>query len=196
MRTRGSKVAKEIILGDIIGKGKRGIVRRGTYGTLDVAIKIVNPKSEAICRIENEGNWLKKLNKKKIGPKFYFLNASMLVMGYLEGVHLEKFMKKSDRTKDVLKSILQQCRSMDKMHVDKNEMHRITKNCIVVNNNPVLIDFERCRYSIKPKNVTQFCQFLMRTGFCKDKKNVLQALQEYKFYMSEKNFKTLEKFFF
>ena len=28
------------------------------------------------------------------------------------------------------------------------------------NNNPVLIDFERCRYTEQPKNVTQFLQYL------------------------------------
>ena len=35
-----------------------------------VVIKIKNPKSEALGRMENEANYLKILNKKGIGPKF------------------------------------------------------------------------------------------------------------------------------
>ena len=38
-------------------------------------------------------------------------------------------------------------------------------------NNPILIDFERSRYTIKPGNVTQFSDFLIST-------NVLTILKE------------------
>jgi len=188
-------MAKRIIFGEIIGKGKRGIVRKGKYNGKGCAIKIVNPKSTAINRLENEANWLKKLNKKKIGPKFYYFDGSKLVMEYLDGVHLESYMEDKNIVL-VLKKILKQCRIMDKLKVNKFEMHNITKNCIVVGKKPVLIDFERCKVSLEPKNVTQFCQFLLRKGFCKDKKMLLVALRKYKKNMSESNFTFLEKLFF
>ena len=41
-------------------------------------------------------------------------------------------------------------------------MHHPVKHIIIgKNRKPVLIDFERCRKTEKPKNVTQFCQFLI-----------------------------------
>ena len=35
-------------------------------------------------------------------------------------------------------------------------------NTFLIDKKPVLIDFERAYYTKKPKNLTQFCQFLMR----------------------------------
>ena len=52
-------------------------------------------------------------------------------------------------------------------------MHRVTKNVIVSKNKPVLIDFERCKRVLVPKNVTQFFHFLMKLGYCKDKNKVM-----------------------
>ena len=54
---------------------------------------------------------------------------------------------------------------MDEMKVTKGEMMRPLKHVIVTAGNEVVfIDFERCRASEKPKNVTQFCQFLAGSG--------------------------------
>ena len=190
-------MSKEIIFGDVIGKGKRGLVMRGKYFGSDVAVKTVNPKSDAIGRLENEGKWLKRLNKKGIGPKFYFCDDGKLVMEFLDGVHLEDFIESNKNVKLILKDLMGQCRILDKMKVDKKEMHRITKNCIVINKNkPILIDFERCRTSLKPKNVTQFCHFLIKKRLCKDEKKAISALKNYKSKMTDENFIFLKKFFF
>ena len=135
---------KNLEIGDIIGKGKRGVVKVGKYGGKACAIKIPNPKSEAVGRIGNEGFWLRKLNELGIGPKLYYFDEKLLVMEFLEGVHLSDFLKKNERG-TVLKNILLQCRKLDKAKVNKYEMHSVTKNVIVVKNKPVMIDFERCK---------------------------------------------------
>jgi putative serine/threonine protein kinase len=185
---------KELKIGKIIGKGKRGVVKAGKYGKKACAIKILNPKSDAVGRIENEGKWLKKLNAYGIGAKYYFSNDKMLIMEFLDGVHLCDF--SNDKKKNVLKKIFMQCRVMDKLKVNKYEMHRITKNAIVVKNNPILIDFERCKIVKDPKNITQFCQFMIKKGFVKKSKALIDILKEYKKNMSEKNFKKISKMLF
>jgi predicted Ser/Thr protein kinase len=63
-----------------------------------------------------------------------------------------------------------------------------------------MIDFERCYKTNKPKNVTQFCQFILNylknilkeKGFKIDKK-VLNALIRYKHNQDEKNFNEILK---
>lgn len=187
------------MIGEIIGKGKRGIVRRGKWKGKDCAVKAPNPRSTAICRIKNEEQWLKKLNKFHIGPKYYFSDNSMIVMEFVDGIHLYNFLKSyndKDTVIKVLKEILKQCRIMDKLKVNKFEMHRITKNVIVCKNKPILIDFERCKIVLQPKNVTQFCQFLMKQGIGKNKINILKALKDYKEDQTSANFTFLEKLFF
>ena len=51
---------------------------------------------------------------------------------------------------------------MDGVGVNKEEMTRPWKHIIVTPaGEAILIDFERCRETRLPKNVTQFCQFLI-----------------------------------
>ena len=60
----------------------------------------------------------------------------------------------------MIKEVLEQCFVLDSLHVDKEEMHHPHKH-ILIDKEPVLIDFERAHYTEKPQNVTQFCQFLI-----------------------------------
>ncbi|MDP3916969.1 MAG: hypothetical protein Q8Q42_01635 [Nanoarchaeota archaeon] len=185
-------MAKEIEFGKIIGKGKRGIVYAGKFNEKICAIKVKNPKSTAIGRIENESRWLKIMNKHGIGPRYYCSFDNTLIMEHLEGVHLGKFRGGNA----IFKKILLQCRTMDKLKVNKYEMHKINKNAIVVKNKPVLIDFERCKIVLEPKNVTQFCQFLIRKGLCKDKSKAIISMKKYKKNMCDETFTSLVKEFF
>jgi putative serine/threonine protein kinase len=193
---RGLKMAKKLELGEVIGKGKRGVVRGCTFDGKKCAVKVPNVKSDAICRISNESYWLKRLNEYGIGPEFVYADSDVLVMEFLDGIHLVDYLKvekDDEKIRKVFKKILKECRIMDKLKVNKLEMHRITKNAIVVGTNVVLIDFERCKRVLVPKNVTQFFQFLIKRGFVSSSK-VLKDLRKYKEDTSEMNFKVLEKF--
>ncbi|GEM_PF-1045481 len=184
--------------GNIIGKGKRGIVYKGFYGRRRCAIKITNTNSTAIGRIAIEAEWLQKLNKKKIGPTYYTSDKTTLVMEYLDGVHLSVYLKTETPAKkeDILRQIFDQCSIMDRMNVNKFEMHSITKNAIVVKNKVTLIDFERCKHTEDPKNVTQFCQFLRKQGYGKNTKEILRALKLYKEQRTIKERNALRRLFF
>ena len=52
---------------------------------------------------------------------------------------------------------------MDKIGADKEEMHHPVKHILVSRYKPFMLDFERTHFVKDPKNVTQFCQFLMNS---------------------------------
>jgi len=62
----------------------------------------------------------------------------------------------------VLKNVFEQCYKMDKLGLNKEEMHHPVKHIVVQKNGkPVLLDFERCKSRKRQHNVTQFCQFVI-----------------------------------
>jgi predicted Ser/Thr protein kinase len=65
-----------------------------------------------------------------------------------------------------------------------------------------MIDFEKCTVSLEPKNVTQFCQFLItgqmsymlrEKGITLDREKLMAAAGLYKKDQKEKNFRALKK---
>ncbi|HLC50716.1 MAG TPA: HemK2/MTQ2 family protein methyltransferase [Candidatus Nanoarchaeia archaeon] len=148
-------------------KGHRGLLFRAEYKKKDIVIKAKNPQSHAFGRIENEISWLKRLNKVKIGPKLLYSSDEFFFYEYIGGDFIVDYAEKSPKQniKKMLKNVFMQMHKMDKIKVDKEEMHHPVKHVIVSKNIPFLIDFERARYSQNPKNVTQFCQFLISTKF-------------------------------
>ncbi len=133
-------------------------------------IKVTNGVSKG--SIKTEFNILKAIEnskfKEKINyPKPYYLDEKnqFLIREYISGIEFNKKIEKIDKikTKKILKQILTQAFYLDKIGINKKEMHRITKNVIITKNNiPYLIDFERSRKTNNPKNVTQFISFLYK----------------------------------
>ena len=146
-------------------KGNRGVVYTGNYKNKKVAIKIEKKESTAICRIKNEANFLKILNKSKIGPKFLFAEDSFMVSEFAEGLAIKEFILKSGKKEilRVFKNVFEQCIVIDELGINKEEMHRPIKH-IIVGKKIVMIDFERCHYAKQPKNVAQFLQFLINNA--------------------------------
>ncbi|TKJ17047.1 hypothetical protein CEE44_00745 [Candidatus Woesearchaeota archaeon B3_Woes] len=171
-------------------KGHRGILYTGEYKGKKVVIKAKLPESKAEGRIENEGKWIKRLNKKGVGPKlikatkdyfFYYFVDGEFFIDYAKALKKPKRffgaqknsnnfyrgLKKNKESKKIILKIIQnvldQCYVMDGMNVDKEEMHHPLKHIIVDKKQKVtLLDFERCHIVDYGKNVTQFVVFLMR----------------------------------
>ncbi len=176
----------------LLAKGKRGIVHQVAYKGKPAICKEKRQESAAINAMENEARWLKMLNKYLIGPKFYGYKDGKLIMEYVKGQPILEWLDnhKNDRKliQNVMKNVLQQCFRMDQLQVEKKEMHRPVKHIIIRNNKPVLIDFERCRKTLKPSNVTQCCQFLKRLNLIRFDHELLKA---YRREMSERTFRRL-----
>ena len=183
-------------------RGHRGILFKGNYKNKNAIIKSKNPKSEAIGRIQNEAKWLAKLNKHKIGPKLLIVDNknSYFACEYLAGSFIGDYLERSGKKSiiKILKKTFAQLYALDRLKIDKEEMHHPLKHIIVRGNEPYLIDFERAHFSQNPKNVTQFCQYMLRNhellkhkkiNF--DKEKIMEFAKIYKSNPSTNNFKKL-----
>lgn len=204
-RIRRSKTLETLHSAGISGlrrfsKGKRGLIYKAGLKGKRVAVKIKNPESRAVRRIKNEGEWLKELNKKGIGPKLLISSGSYLIYKFEEGKMVGDYIEsaKKARIKAVLSDVMNQMRGLDELKVDKEEMHHPWKHIVVGRSSrPVLLDFERCRKKSTPKNVTQFIQYLnsgrmrrllKRKGIAFDSHMLAKLAQEYKASYSDETF--------
>jgi release factor glutamine methyltransferase len=166
-------------------KGHRGMVYSGTWNTdynikshfsskktVKIAIKVENSTSKASNRIKNEARWLKILNEKNIGPKLYFSGTNYVVMEFIEGKRIMDWIKEHSKEEiiPILEKILIQGLTMDQLGVSKQEMHHPHKHIIVSSKDevnrkdePIMIDFERCKETLAPTNVTQLVEWLCRS---------------------------------
>lgn len=112
-------------------------------------------------------------------------------MEYIEGPSLEKYLQTASKEKQkaILKQLLKQAYILDTLKVNKLEMHRVTKNGIVRKNKLILLDFEKCKNTLFPKNVTQACQFITKYF---PSKELLEKAKRYKQSYGEKEYKDLE----
>lgn len=172
-----------------LAKGKRSLVFTAKYKNKLVAIKVKKKSSQAINRLENEAKFLKMLNKHNIGPKLIKQGKDYIIYEFVKGKPILKY-KKS--LKNIILNVLDQCFILDKLKINKLEMHHPVKH-ILIDKSPVLIDFERCYYTKNPKNVTQFCQFLMNTNKKLNKKLLIKTLKKYKFAQNKENFNSIKK---
>ena len=196
--------AKNITNARYLAKGHRGLLFTGVYRNKKVAIKSKNPKSAAVGKIENEAKWLKKLNKYEIGPKLLFADTDYFVYNFIDGDFIVGHIKKSNKKdiKKMLKNLFAQLFALDKLKIDKEEMHHPLKHVIISKNKPFLIDFERAHYAKSPKNVTQFCQFITSGHVGKifgikkmniNKENLIQLAKVYKNNQNKENFEKILK---
>ena len=142
-------------------------------------------------------------------PKILFSNKDLFSYEFIPGKFIFEFVEDKKTKKReiiiVLKKVLGQMYLLDKLWMNKEEMHHPVKH-IIINKRKIkgketievkLVDFERAKITRKPKNVTQFCQFLVHMKFndkLRNKKikieqeDIIKLTQKYKRDMSEKNF--------
>ena len=176
------------------------MVSLARLGGKKVVVKEKRADSGAIGRMENEAYWLRRLNKSRIGPRFCYSGKDFVVMGYVPGIRIIEWLENHSKgeTNGVLAEILGQCRELDLLGVNKEEMHNPYKHVLVRGKKVTMIDFERCRFVASPQNVRQFCQFLMsknisallrQKGIVFDSSRLIAILKDYKEDDSDRNFK-------
>jgi len=147
---------------------------------------------------------MKRLEKHGISPKLYKAGEDYIICEFLKGKRIIDWISEHDQEeiKKILKKVLMQCRILDKLNVNKKELQRPVKH-IIIGKTVRMIDFERCKETNNPKNVTQFCQFLISKSIKTlleskkiiiNKDELLPLLQKYKKEQTEKNFKKILKY--
>jgi HemK-related putative methylase len=171
-------------------KGKRGVIFEGFLNNKKVLIKTKNPNSKATFRIENEINIIKKLEKYNIGPKIIDNGIDYFIYEFNEGIYFLDFIKENSKQKimNVIKEIFRQLKILDELKINKEEMHNPRKH-VIIGKKVVLIDFERAHFTHKPKNITQFSEFLcsktitdelIKKEIYIDKEMIIKLTKEYK----------------
>ena len=163
-----------------LAKGKRSEVYIGFLKKKKVAVKISK-------RANIEGRWLKLLNKKGVGPKLIKVKKAMLIYEFVDGKRIGDCLKNKN-AKKIINNVLRQSRILDVLKINKKELTNPYKHILINKNKVIMIDFERCHKVKKGKNVTQFCEYLMRNKIIPRRK-LTPLLKSYKNNQTEKNFK-------
>ncbi|MBW3014808.1 methyltransferase [Candidatus Woesearchaeota archaeon] len=186
----------------MFAKGHRGWIFTAMYKGKKVAVKKQREDIAAKDTVKNEISFLKKLNKQGIGPKLLFTYNDSFVYEFIEGTFIRDFFRletDKKKLKKVIEDTFKLMLKLDKLGINKEEMHHPNKHVIIDDKlESHLIDFERANNSKKPKNVTQFTQYITSSkdileskGFKINIEKLRKAAQEYKQKPTIKNYKKI-----
>ncbi|MFA5333061.1 MAG: hypothetical protein WC376_01035 [Candidatus Nanoarchaeia archaeon] len=169
-----------------LAKGTRGEVYKISEALI---VKIQRDDSAATDSVKNEYNVLKKLEEYEFFPKALVYNDELkfLVREYVKGKTIDASLDK----KLFLKT-LRLSRALDLKGINQKELNNPYKHVFFCKNKVMMIDFERAKITIKPKNVTQFTQYLCKR-FKIDYKKIMPLMKNYKSSNSENDFKSIIK---
>ncbi|MEO9310339.1 MAG: serine/threonine protein kinase [Nitrososphaera sp.] len=191
----------------VLGKGYTGIVVLAKLGSKRVALKIRRTDSPR-STMDDEASLLAAANKAGVGPKILKSSRNFIVMEYLDGKKIVEWVSElrgrgsATKLKKVIKKILQDCYSLDRIGLDHGELSNITKH-VIVGRSVKIIDFESSSLERKVSNVTSATQAIyIGSGLAKmvsriykvpPKQKIISTLREYKQSRSQDSFeKVLE----
>ena len=193
---------------EILGKGYVGVVVLGKKGTKKVAIKIRRLDSQR-NDMKNEANLLKIVNSVNVGPKLIASSKNFVIMEYLEGEKIGKWVEvlggvgSAKKLKSVIKKVLEDCYRLDQIGFDHGELSSISKHVIIGESKSTLIDFESSSTIRRPSNVTSITQAIfIGSGIGKkikriykipSREKIIDALRIYKNDGRRENFENLLK---
>ena len=199
-------------IGDVsvLGKGCVGIVVSADIERGKAALKIRRMDADRET-MKHEVEMLQIANSVNVGPRLIGFTQNLLMMEYIRGILLPKWIEKvkeernaAERIRRVLRGILEQCRRLDEAGLDHGELSRATKHIIIDDNDtPWILDFESASVTRKVSNVTSICQFLFLQGKTaklireavnqKEKEKLISALRKYKESQTRERFNEILK---
>ena len=159
--------------------------------------------------MKSEAKLLKLVNTVNVGPKLYDYSKNFVVMEYLEGEKIGKWISllggpgSSKKLKSTIKTVLEDCFRLDQIGFDHGELSSISKHVIVGNTKSTLIDFESSSTKRRVSNVTSITQAIfIGSGIAKkvrriykipSKEKIIEVLRIYKQEQSRESFESLLK---
>jgi putative serine/threonine protein kinase len=195
---------KEAFSIPVLGKGCVGIVTIAYRNGEKAALKIRRVDADR-ARMQQEAKMLKKANSVHVGPRLLGVSKNFLLMQFIDGDLLPKWMEKRKQKAlmvKILREVLEQCWRLDIAGLDHGELSHAPKHIIIdKKSKPFIVDFETASLNRKPSNVTSICQFLFISGVVaekvaeklgeKDKKAIIEVLRRYKSDRTRENFETV-----
>jgi len=193
---------------EILGKGYVGIVVLAKRANKTVALKIRRLDSQR-SEMKSEAALLKIVNSVKVGPKLIDYSKNFVVMEYLEGQKIGKWLSSlqghgsTKKLKSTIRKVLEDCYRLDQIGFDHGELSSISKHVIVGDTKPTLIDFESSSTKRRVSNVTSITQaFFIGSGNSKKikriykippKEKIIEVLRIYKQKQLRESFENLLK---
>jgi len=189
----------------VLGKGYVGVVVLSKQRTKEVALKIRRTDSSR-SEMDSEARLLRLANEVGVGPKLVASSKNFIIMEYLEGKKIIDWVKElkgkgsAVKLKSVIRKILEDCYTMDKIRLDHGELSYIHKH-VIVGKSICIIDFESASVNRRTSNVTSATQSIfIGSGIAKIIKRIIKApqrrkliasLRKYKNDQSRKNFENV-----
>jgi len=189
----------------ILGKGYVGIVVLGKLGRKKVAVKIRRNDSQR-KNLKKEAQLLQITNRCGVGPKLIDYSKNFLVIEYLEGEKIGKYVDSLGgrgniaKLKAIIKKVLEDCYKLDSIGLDHGELSRMPKH-VIIGNKTTIIDFESSSMKRRVSNVTSATQaFYIGSRISKTvnriykapkKEKIISVLRSYKQDQNKENFENL-----
>jgi putative serine/threonine protein kinase len=194
---------KQLLNLQILGKGCVGLVVLACTNGKKTALKIRRVDADRTT-MRHEAQMLKKANSTSVGPKLLAASKNFLVMQYVQGQTLERWLMHhngKEEKKKVFREILEQCWRLDQSGLDHGELSYAAKHLIINRNgNPTIVDFETASANRHPANVTAISQYLFlsrpsQRAFTLPKKRqtLIDGLRSYKKDRNRRNFENVLK---
>jgi putative serine/threonine protein kinase len=188
----------------VLGKGCVGIVVIAYLNGERAALKIRRVDADRLM-MQSEALMLRKANSVHVGPKLLGVGRNFLLMQFIDGELLPRWLEKCKRkvlVRKVLREVLEQCWRLDEIGLDHGELSHAPKHLIVNGEGkPFIVDFETASVNRRPSNVTSICQFLFISGVVakivveklggKDANRFVSVLRCYKKSRSRENFEKI-----
>jgi len=167
--------------------GKHSKVFQGIFNNKPVIIKIGIAQ-----HLEKEGYFLKKLESEKFTSELFVTDSNFVVKEFIDGIRIDEWIGKVVDKQEfliVLQNIIDVCIRLDELKINKFEMTNPYKHIFIQEDLSVkFIDFERCIFSMDPKNTTQLLQYFYRrnrdnfkrVGFDISFKKIIDVAKNYK----------------
>jgi len=199
----------ETILNNIhvLGKGYVGVVVLSRLHKKDIALKIRRIDSSR-SEMKSEAKLLKLANTVGVGPKLVDSSKNFLIMEYVEGKKITDWVRELKgkgsvgKLKSVVRQVLEDCHTLDKIHLDHGELSYIHKH-VIVGKSPCIIDFESASTNRRTSNVTSATQSIFIGSVLSNivkkiikipnKKKMIAPLKKYKHDQSRENFDEILK---
>jgi putative serine/threonine protein kinase len=191
----------------ILGKGYVGVVVLSRLHKKGVALKIRRIDSSR-SEMKSEAKLLKLANKVSVGPKLVDSSKNFIIMEYVEGKKITDWVRElkgkgsAAKFKSVIRQVLEDCHTLDKIHLDHGELSYIHKH-VIVGKSPCIIDFESASTNRRTSNVTSATQSIFigsaLSNIVKNiikipnKKKIIEPLKKYKHDQSRENFDEILK---
>jgi len=190
----------------VLGIGTVGLVVRVQAEGLSCALKIrrIDANRESM---DSEHRLTQMANKVGVGPRAVSATRDFLLMEWVRGAEVDDWLTavkgagSRARVREMIHSILNQCRKMDIVNLDHGQLSNLRKHVVIADDRPVIIDFESASLRRRSKNVTTAAQYLLIGGRVsrkvrrmlgmKNVDSVLKALFRYKRELSDESYAAL-----